>query len=374
MYQSLDKLENSKFDGEPVPPPLNLLLPRLIPKEPPIKLASNSYPRVNSFISRKRNKSKAKEESKSKKNIFNSQNNTQYDNYFIDKLQENITNFKKYLYNTSSKCFICGKPGHHSTECKEKEDEICPKCLQKNHFNQICPNEICVNCGKRGHNQQNCFYTSGNKNKKNLKKCKNCHNYGHESFECLCKPNPIHIKNYSKIPLCVFCGNPNHYICPFNKNKNIFIIPDHYDDSGNNLNLYEYNSNKIINRNSWESLLNFFNNQCKITGKIELNLGEVSDNLLKEDIQNTYFCCKCGGNHLSDNCGKNKNKKINFNDLDDSFIFNLKDNFIHQKNPLKFEPYLRKEYTINHHDIRTDYYDQSDSSGESFDSIFNKKK
>ena len=55
-------------------------------------------------------------------------------------------------------------------------------------------------------------------------------------------------------------------------------------------------------------------------------------------------------------------------------IFNLKDNFIHQKNPLKFEPYLRKEYTINHHDIRTDYYDQSDSSGESFDSIFNKKK
>ena len=288
MYQSLDKLENSKFDGEPVPPPLNLLLPRLIPKEPPIKLASNSYPRVNSFISRKRNKSKAKEESKSKKNIFNSQNNTQYDNYFIDKLQENITNFKKYLYNTSSKCFICGKPGHHSTECKEKEDEICPKCLQKNHFNQICPNEICVNCGKRGHNQQNCFYTSGNKNKKNLKKCKNCHNYGHESFECLCKPNPIHIKNYSKIPLCVFCGNPNHYICPFNKNKNIFIIPDHYDDSGNNLNLYEYNSNKIINRNSWESLLNFFNNQCKITGKIELNLGEVSDNLLKEDIQDTY--------------------------------------------------------------------------------------
>ena len=56
----------------------------------------------------------------------------------------------------------------------------------------------------------------------------------------------------------------------------------------------------------------------------------------------------------------------------EDFIFNLKDNIIHNKNPLKYEPYLRKEYKINHHDIREDYYDQSDSSGESFNKIFKK--
>ena len=37
-----------------------------------------------------------------------------------------------------------------------------------------------------------------------------------------------------------------------------------------------------------------------------------------------------------------------------------------------FEPYARKEYIINHHDIRADYYDQSDSSGESFNELFKK--
>ena len=66
---------------------------------------------------------------------------------------------------------------------------------------------------------------------------------------------------------------------------------------------------------------------------------------------------------------KNKNKS-NLNN--DDFIFNLKDNIIHRKNPLKFEPYARKKYTINYNDIKADYYDQSNSSGESFNELFKK--
>ena len=66
---------------------------------------------------------------------------------------------------------------------------------------------------------------------------------------------------------------------------------------------------------------------------------------------------------------KNKNKS-NLNN--DDFIFNLKDNIIHRKNPLKFEPYARKKYIINYNDIKADYYDQSNSSGESFNELFKK--
>ena len=376
MFRSFLKPEISKTEDiiELEPPPLNTLIPRLIPKV--------SSPKIyfkEKFISKKRKKSKTKEESKPIKNTFNSQNNFKYINYFIGESQENINNnHKNFHHNNSSKCFICGKPGHHGAECKEKKEEICPKCLGKNHLNNICPYEICLNCGKRGHKQQNCFYFKKNQNKykKNLKKCFNCSNYGHESNECLSKPNPIYIKNYSKIPLCAFCKSSNHYICPFNKNKGIFVIPDHYyDDSGyndknNSDSDFNLNNNEIVNRNNSESLLNYFLNEIKKTEKIELKLGELPQDIAKEEIKNTNFCCKCGDNHFSEDCITIK-KKNKYN-LNNDFIFNLKDNIIHRKNPLKFEPYARKEYIINHHDIRADYYDQSDSSGESFNELFKK--
>ena len=380
MFRSFLKPENSKTEDiiELEPPPLNTLIPRLIPKVLPKKGSSKNYFKKE-FISRKRKHSNKKEKSKPEENTFNSQNNFKYINYFIGESQENINNNKKFHYNNSSKCFICGKPGHHGAECKEKKEEICPKCLGKNHLNNICPYEICLNCGKRGHKQQNCFYFKKNKNKhkKNLKKFFNCSNYGHESNECLSKPNPIYIKNYSKIPLCAFCKSSNHYICPFNKNKGIFVIPDHYyDDNGyndknNSDSDFNLNNNEIVNRNNSESLLNYFLNEIKKTDKIEIKLGELPQDITKEEIKNTNFCCKCGNNHFSDDCEKFK-KKNKFN-LNNDFIFNLKDNIIHRKNPLKFEPYERKEYTINHHDIRADYYDQSDSSGESFNELFKKK-
>ena len=374
MFYPFFKTENSKMEDILEPPPLNTLLPRLIPKESP-KKDSPKMQLKEKYISRKRNKSKSKEKSKHKTNTFNSQNNIKYLNYIIDELQENINNHKKSHHNHSSKCYICGKPGHHGAECPEKKEEICPKCLQKNHKDDICPYEICFNCGKRGHKQQDCFYLKKNRNKKTLKKCFNCLNYGHESNECLCKPNPIYIKNSLKIPLCSFCGSSNHYICPFKKNEAIFVVPEHYDDSDHSNNFsYNKNNNGIVNRNSAESLINYFLNQRKKTEKIELHLGELPNDITKEEIKNTNFCCKCGDNHLSKDCETINNIKKTFNNFYDEFLFNLKDNIIHKKNPLKFEPYARKEYTINHHNIRTDYYDQNDSSDESFDTIFKKIK
>ena len=71
------------------------------------------------------------------------------------------------------------------------------------------------------------------------------------------------------------------------------------------------NINKKINRNNSESLLNFFSNEIKMTEKIKLYLGELPKDIEKEEIKNTVFCCKCGGDHFSELCGKIKNKKKN---------------------------------------------------------------
>ena len=381
MFPQFFRNENSKIEeGIKSLSALDSILPRLFPKENN-KIINNDIPiSTNSFLSKKRNKSishssdSSLEESKHI-NLYKILNQMHNKNLFIDQQQENINNYKKFHFSHTTKCYICGKSGHHGAECKEKNEEICEKCLQKNHGDKDCPKEICFICGKRGHKSQNCYYKKKSfiKNNKIIKRCVNCHNNGHDSNDCLCRPNPVYIKNYAKKPLCYFCGSSKHYLCP-SRNDNLYLISDYKESrSDNYFNYYENNNNEnyILNRNSFDSLLNFFMNESKKSEKIELYLGKISDNITKEEIKKINFCCKCGNTHFSKDCKKNKNKSNIISN--DNFIFNLKENIIHSRNPLKFEPYEKKEYKINHHDLRSDYYDEQDSSGESFNEIFNKK-
>ena len=403
MFHSFFNNEDSKL-GEGIDSNFfNSSLPRLVPKSN--SKINNSFPITNKiFLQKKRNKSKeisrdlSREESKNI-NLYKILNQMRIINSFIDQQQENIINNKKkkFYFSHTSRCFICGKSGHHAKECPDKDreivdkekiyekdkerirdkyEDICEKCLQKDHGDKECPKEICFNCGKRGHNTHNCF-NKKKSYKNDIVKCNNCHNFGHNSNDCLCKPNPVYIKNYSKVPLCNFCGSSKHYLCP-SRNNEIYVIPEYKEYESNNSfnsisNCYNIidNENFIVNRNSFDSLLKFFSIESKKSEKIELHLGILSDDIQKEDIKKMNFCCKCGNHHFSKECKKFKNKNNII--INDDFIFKLNDNLFHSKNPLKYEPYEKNEYKINHHNIRNDYYDEEDSSGESFNSIFMKK-
>ncbi len=226
-----------------------------------------------------------------------------------------------------------------------------------------------------------------------IPKCTKCLNNGHVAADCLIKPNEIYINKPSKKSLCSFCNSPNHYICP-TKDNDFYIISD-YDsdnisidgideDSKNDKNKSVKKKNKNnsyiknfrVNRNNFESIVQFFINENKKYEKQEIIIGKICNGVTKEQIKNTNFCCKCGKPHYYKDCGKNISKKKFFNEDNDDYYIKLKNpyNFIHKKNPLKFEPLAKTEYRINHHDMRYDYYDQNDSSGESFKEMFKKKK
>lgn len=300
--------------------------------------------------------------------------------------------------NNHIKCFICGKYGHYSTECRDELDDICIKCLQKTHKGKDCPNEKCFLCNNKGHKAFFCPLKKKNQNNyinkyiaSNIPKCTKCLNNGHESIDCLIKPNDIKINNPSKLPLCRFCNSPNHYICPFK--EDIYIISDYDSDKINikeenndikyvnkkdnykNKN-YSYIKNYRVNKNNFNSLLNYFINENKKYEKEEIIIGKIVNGVTKEQIYHTNFCCKCGKPHYSKDCGKFISKKKYANEDNDDYFIKLKNynNIYYKKNPLKFEPYQKSEYKINHHDIRFDYYDQNDSSGESFKEMFRKKK
>ena len=265
--------------------------------------------------------------------------------------------------------------------------------MQNNHKGKECPNEKCYLCKRKGHKASLCPLKKKNQDKlknknyaKNIKKCTKCLNNGHDSKDCLIKPNDIIIVNPSKTPLCPICNSSSHYLCSFS--NEVYTISD-YDSDNINLDESDENdknieNNKInnyiknfnINRDNFNSLVQYFLNEGKKYEKIEIVLGKISGGIAKEEIKNTMFCCKCGRIHNCSDCWKHISKKKYINDdLSDEYYIKLNNfnNFIHKKNPLKFEPFEKSEYKINHHDMRYDYYDQDDSSGESFKEMYNKK-
>ncbi len=268
--------------------------------------------------------------------------------------------------------------------------------MKNNHKGKECPNEKCYLCNRKGHKTIFCPLKKKNQNNINNKyiasqisKCTKCLNNGHEEKECLIRPNDIIIVNPSQKPLCKFCNSPNHYVCPFN--KDLYILSDYDSDkvciNDNEDNEYKkrnntyfridsYNKNYRLDRNNFDSLVKYFLNEYAKYKKEKVILGKISNGITKEQIKNTNFCCKCGKPHYSKDCGKFISRKKYVNEDNDDYYIKLKNsnNFIHKKNPLKFEPFERAEYKINHHDMRNDYYEQNDSSGESFREMYKKKK
>ena len=265
--------------------------------------------------------------------------------------------------------------------------------MKNNHKGKDCPNEKCHICKNKGHKAlfcplQNKIYNNY-KIKKKVPYCIKCSNNGHKANECLIRPNDVFIFNRNTVPLCRICNSTSHYLCPFK--KDVYIVSDYdsdnliFEDEDENgevkfitkknkgIKNSSYIKNYKINRQSFDSLFGFFLNENKKYEKEEVKLGKILGGVTKEQIKDTMFCCKCGKPHNSEVCEKKK-KKYYTEDNDDYYIkLNNPNNIIHKKNPLKFEPFDRGEYKINHHDMKYDYYDESDSSGKSYNEIFVKK-
>ena len=380
----------------------HILMPRLYER----KKVYNSNFHNKDFLRKKRhskNNSESKKkylENKSKKYMYiifslgefkenkelNDSNSSSYS--FWNSNEENKEHVKDYNNKISNiKCFKFGKYGHIATECWGEKDDICEKCLKYHHKGEECPNEKCYLCNSRGHKPTLCPLKKNNQyNNKNkyiaskIPKCTKCLNNGHESIDCLIKPNNIYINNPSKLSLCRFCNSTKHYVCPFK--DDIYIISDYDSDKvdisenekDNKFKNSTYIKNYKINKNNFNSLLQYFLNEGKKYEKENIILGKISSGITKEQIKINNFCCKCGNIHYYKDCGKIITKKKYLEENDDDCYINLKNNnfLYHKKNPLKFEPYAKSEYKINHHDIKYDYYEQNDSSGESFKEMYKK--
>ena len=255
--------------------------------------------------------------------------------------------------------------------------------MEKGHDSKNCPMIKCKLCHQKYHGEWDCPLRRKNKNIKDklifqmkLPKCQRCLNNGHEDSDCLINPIDIIINNPSNKPLCRFCDSQTHYICPFK--DDIFVISDNESNLENIDFKFNYIKDYKVNRNNFNSLVQYFINE-ENKSKIEEEKEKYKkfkelDGIKKEKIKDTNFCCKCGGFHHFEDCGKNENNNEALN-IDDCYIkLKYLDNNIHKKNPLKFEPIKKTEYKLDQHKKRDDYYDENDSSGESFHEMYNNKK
>ncbi len=264
---------------------------------------------------------------------------------------------------------------------KKRIIERCYNCNEKGHIQKNCPNIKCYICNEKGHKSKHCPL---NKNKINyineIPKCKYCQNYGHYSNNCLINPEI----NFQINEPCYFCGNKKHLIC--SNDDNAFIISDYdsddviiscdEDDSDLNENYFGYIQNFKVNTDNFYSILNFFKNENQKLkndkSKIFIKKNKKRKNIIfsdikNEDISKTIFCYKCGERHSSKLCGI-ANKENDFM-LKISQEGNYK-----VKNPLKYEPIAPKEeFIINHHYKNINYYNDTDSSGESYEKMYKDK-
>ena len=302
----------------------------------------------------------------------------------------NVKFQKKKKRRLKSKHFIIKKSSLRNLSKKKKDNQKiidrCFCCNQKGHFHKNCPKIKCFICNKKGHKSNSCPL---NKNNNKIPKCDRCNNYGHYNKDCLINPiiNKINLNDS-----CYFCGK-KHFICPFEEPP--FIISDYdsdnatissSDDDNNDNDKYEKNIRYIknfrVNKDNFYSILNYFKNEIKRlnyennnSNKNYLKKKKLNERIFKdiknEDIYKTIFCYKCGGKHSSKFCfndGKNENKENNY------LLNIIEEGKYKVKNPLKYEPILPKEeFTINHHNQNNDYYNDTDSSGESYEKMYKNK-
>lgn len=294
----------------------------------------------------------------------------------ISKYDE-LHNIKKRYYNHQEnitiKCSKCGEVGHSQRFCNNLTIPVCFKCNKPGHNAKNCPKIQCFHCNKLGHISKKCPLNNKNSSIKDEIFCSRCKNYGHKKDDCLIYPIGLYVDDISgnEKPLCFFCKSSTHYICPF-PNKQFLI--KYYDSD--EVELSDENDEKIRNlKNQKEEKKNFYQILeyfKKETNRINLlnkkkqkkEAQRIFSQISNEDIQNTIFCYICGDMHDVKDCPSNK---VNNNSAPPVSLV-PRTNY-HIKNPLKYQAIYKEEYKINHHLPFKNYYEDDNSSGESFTDI-----
>ena len=300
----------------------------------------------------------SKVSNKNEDNISESSSSSHY-------LYDEIKNSHRRYYtkdNITIKCFNCGEVGHLSNQCTNIVLPCCLKCNEYGHTERTCPKVQCFYCNKIGHRSKECPIKKNINQKAKSTLCKLCKNYGHNSIDCLIYPKAITKENSE--PNCYFCGSKEHFICPM-EGKGIITNYDSDEVMVSDDEKKESISLPKEDDTSFYSILNFFKKetiktQIQIKKKSNKEYKQIFDDITNEEIATTIFCYNCGDRHDGKKCPKSStNQKSNLM---------TRANY-HSKNPLKFQPIYRNEFNINHHIEFKNYYDDDNSSGESFTEI-----